>query len=307
MLGEIIAPTLFALDTQAFCFYTEPMTTQNRHKAHLDFSLPYELREQLRQEAMRTGYLEADIVQQALRQLLSTPKKGNAVYLSAPINALVEGFYVENTTVAQIKKHGDFGLGTFNYLDGEMVILDGVVYQVRSDGTATIAEDSEQSPFACATFFRPDTFDDIAGTDEYKNIETLLDTLIPSPNMIYAIRIDGTFRHVKTRAVAKTENYTPLVEATKNQPVFDFHDVEGAMAGFFTPRFIETITAPGYHLHFLTADRQHGGHVMGCALHKIRIGIQHVPLLEMGLPITLDFLTADLTRDTAKDLEKVEK
>ncbi len=269
--------------------------------------LSAEMQQQLRQEASRTGSSQEEIIAQALRRHLAGPGRGNSVYLSAPINALVEGFYVENTTVAQIKEHGDFGLGTFNFLDGEMVILDGVVYQVRADGTAAPAADGEQSPFACTTFFRPDTFDDIQGTEGYKDIEDLLDSLIPSPNMLYAIRIDGSFRHVRTRAVAKTENYTPLVEATKNQPVFDFHDVEGTMAGFFTPRFIETITAPGYHLHFLTKDRLQGGHLMGCALNRARIGIQHVPTLEMGLPITLDFMTADLTRDTTGDLEKVEK
>jgi acetolactate decarboxylase len=293
------------LDTRAFCFYTPSMTTHAPHQ--LKIALPGELLDDLRKEALRTGLSETEIVQQALRRHLSYERGGNAVYLSAPINALVEGLFVSNTTVAQIKRHGDFGLGTFNYLDGEMVILDGVVYQVRSDGNVTIAPDADHSPFACTTFFRPDTFEEIEGDNGFKDIETLLDMMLPSPNMLYAIRIDGTFRHIKTRAVAKSENYIPLVEATKNQPVFDFYDCEGCMAGFFTPRFIETITAPGYHLHFLTADRMHGGHVIGCALTKVRIGIQHVPVLKMGLPITLDFLTADLTRDTTKDLEKAER
>jgi acetolactate decarboxylase len=277
-------------------------------KLHIELSaLPADVRELLGREASRSGLSEQEIILEALRRFFAGSKRGNAVYLSAPINALVEGFYVENTTVAQIKEHGDFGLGTFNLLDGEMVILDGAVYQVHADGSVTIAQDSEQSPFACVTFFRPDTFDDIKGGQGYRDIESLLDTLIPSPNMLYAIRLDGVFRHVRTRAVPKTENYTPLVEATKNQPVFDFHDVEGSMAGFYTPRFIETITAPGFHLHFLTQDRRHGGHLIGCELESARIGIQHVPALELGLPITLDFLTADLTRDTTKDLEKAEK
>lgn len=271
-----------------------------------DDALPEDVQRQLELEAQRTGMTGPQIIRQALRRYLAGAARGNAVYLSAPINALVEGYYVENTTVAQIKERGDFGLGTFNFLDGEMVILDGTIYQVRADGTVTIAPDSEQSPFACATFFRPDTFDDLEGGG-YKDIEALLDSLIPSPNMLYAIRIDGRFRHVRTRAVAKTENHTPLVEATKNQPVFDFAGVEGTMAGFYTPRFIETITAPGYHLHFLTADRQRGGHLLGCDLAAARIGIQHVPALELGLPVTLDFLTADLTRDTTGDLEKAEK
>jgi acetolactate decarboxylase len=168
-------------------------------------------------------------------------------------------------------------------------------------------KDDEQSPFACVTFFSPDTFDDVEENHTPKGFYDLLNTLIPSENMLYAIRIDGTFSHVRTRAVPRSENYKPLVEATANQPVFDFYDVQGCLAGFYTPRFMESLNAPGYHLHFLTEDRRHGGHLTECALKKARIGIQHVPKLDVGLPITLDFLTADLTRDISKDLDKAEK
>jgi acetolactate decarboxylase len=228
------------------------------------------------------------------------------VYLSAPINALVEGIYVENTTMAELRRHGDFGLGTVNFLDGEMVILDGCVYQIRSDGHVYGVRDDEQSPFACVTFFNPDTVDDLENSDGSKGFYDLLNNLIPSENMLYAIRIDGTFTHVRTRVVPRSENYTPLVEATKNQPVFDFHDVGGCLAGFYTPRFMESLNAPGYHIHFLSEDRQHGGHLIECVPGKVRIGIQHVPKLDVGLPITLDYLTTDLTRDVGKDLDKAE-
>ena len=173
------------------------------------------------------------------------------MYLSAPINALVEGLYVENTTMEEIKRHGDFGLGTFNFLDGEMVLLDGYVYQIRSDGNVYPITDDEKSPFACVTFFNPDTLDDLDSSNSTKAFYDVLDTLIPSENMLYAIRIDGTFNHVKTRVVRRSENYRPLVEATKDQPIFDFQDVRGCLAGFYTPRFMESLNAPGYHLHFL--------------------------------------------------------
>ncbi|MBF0119702.1 MAG: acetolactate decarboxylase [Desulfobacterales bacterium] len=232
--------------------------------------------------------------------------KRNTVYLTAPINALVEGYYVDNITVAQIKERGNFGLGTFNYLDGEMVFLDGEVYQIRSDGRVYTVEDKEQTPFACVTFFNPDTLDDILGTD-YKDIAHLLDNLLPSKNMLYAIRIDGVFNHVKTRAVPKSENYKPLVEVTKNQPIFDLYDVEGSLVGFYTPAFMESLSAPGYHLHFISSDRKQGGHLIGCDIHKTSIGIQHVPELSLRLPVTLDFLTADLSRDISKDLDMAEK
>ena len=268
--------------------------------------LPPDLLNQLRISSERTGCSPADLIEKALRQFLVDTSKENAVYLSAPINALVEGLYVENTTMAEIKRHGDFGLGTFNFLDGEMVLIDGHVYQIRSDGKVYHVEDNEQSPFACVTFFNPDTIEDLENSNNYKGFQDLLNNLIPSENMLYAIRIDGTFSHVKTRVVPRSENYRPLVEATKNQPVFDFHDVRGCLAGFYTPRFMESLNAPGYHIHFLSEDRQHGGHLIECALGKVRIGIQHVPKLDVGLPMTLDYLTTDLTRDVGKDLDKAE-
>ena len=268
--------------------------------------LPPDLLNQLRISSERTGCLPAYLIEKALRQFLVDTPKENAVYLSAPINALVEGLYVENTTMAEIKRHGDFGLGTFNFLDGEMVLLDGHVYQIRSDGKVYHVEDNEESPFACVTFFNPDTIDALENSDNSKGFHDLLSSLIPSENMLYAIRIDGTFSHVKTRVVPRSENYRPLVEATKNQPVFDFHDVRGCLTGFYTPRFMESLNAPGYHLHFLSEDRQHGGHLIECAMGKVRIGIQHVPKLDVGLPMTLDYLTTDLTRDIGKDLDKAE-
>jgi len=269
--------------------------------------LPTDLLNKLRMTSERTGCSLMNLIENSLRHFLTGKIRENAVYLSAPINALVEGLYVENTTMAEIKQHGDFGLGTFNFLDGEMVLLDGNAYQIRSDGNVYHVNDDEKSPFACVTFFSPDTFDDIENNDKKRGFYDLLDALIPSENMLYAIRIDGTFIHVKTRAVPRSENYRPLVEATKNQPVFEFHDVSGCLAGFYTPRFMESLNAPGYHMHFLAEDRQHGGHLMECVLKSARIGIQHIPKLDVGLPVTLDYLTADLTRDVGSDLDKAEK
>ncbi len=188
-----------------------------------------------------------------------------------------------------------------------MVLLDGIFYQIRSDGNVYNVDENEQSPFACVTFFNPDTYDDVDVDVDSKDFYKFLDRLIPSENMLYAIRIEGTFNHLKTRAAPKSKNYLPLVEATQNQPVFDFYDVEGSLAGFYTPEFMKSLNAPGYHLHFLSNDRKHGGHLIECSPGKIRIGIQHIPELKVGLPVTLDYLTADLTRDIGSDLDKAEK
>jgi acetolactate decarboxylase len=279
----------------------------NEKATELEVMLSYDTLKMLTTEMERGGHSASDLVEEALRQFLSGKREANSVYLSTPINALVEGLYVENVTIGDIRRHGNFGLGTFDYLDGEMVILDGRVYQVRSDGNVYNIADDEHSPFACVTFFKPDTFDDIGDASSLPDLEKTLDSLIPSRNMLYAIRVDGEFEYVKCRAVPKSENYKPLVEATKDQPVFEFHTVKGSLAGFFTPSFMESLNAPGYHVHFLNEDRNRGGHVMQCSLKSVRIGIQHVPRLDVGLPDTLDYLTTDLTRNISKDLDKAEK
>ncbi len=279
----------------------------NENVTELEVLLSYDTLRQLTTAMERTGCSASDLIERALRQFLFSTGQTNAVYLSAPINALVEGLFVENTTIGDIRQRGDFGLGTFDYLDGEMVILDGRVYQIRSDGKVYAVADDQHSPFACVTFFTPDTFDDIGDDSASLDLENVLDGLIPSRNMLYAIRIDGEFEHVKCRAAPKSENYMPLVEATRDQPVFEFHNISGSLAGFYTPSFMGSLNAPGYHVHFLTEDRSRGGHVMKCSLKKVRIGIQHIPRLDVGLPVTLDYLTTDLTRDIGKDLDKAEK
>ncbi len=273
----------------------------------MELHFPKDLAEQLNQVSIKTGESAADLTAQALRQYLDAKESGNAVYLTAPVNALVLGYYRENTSVGEIRKHGDFGLGTFNNLDGEMVVLDGNVYQVKADGVAAPVPDTEETPFACVTFFTPDMVEEIDGRRLDEDPETLLDGLIPSPNMLYAIRIDGEFEYVKTRSVPRQENYRPLVEVAREQPTFEFRRTAGTLCGFFTPQFMSSLNVPGYHLHFLTEDRKQGGHLLECRLRNVTVGLQHIPKLELGLPLTLDYLTADLSGETKKDLEEAER
>jgi len=231
----------------------------------------------------------------------------NRVYLCAPVNALVEGIYEQKIPFTQIKQHGDFGLGTFDNLDGEMVMLDGRIYQITSDGRARQVDEQALTPFACVTFYRPLSHDDLETEMTHADFQEWLQRLLPSPNIFYAIRIEGCFAYIKARSVPKQENYRPLVEVAKEQPVFTFTDIEGTLAGFFTPAFIGSLSVPGLHLHFLSADKQHGGHLLECRPGKVRVGVQFIQTLELALPMSLDYLTWDFRRDTDQDLNKAEK
>jgi len=280
-------------------------TSDASKRIHIE--LAPELARDLDAAARRTGLNVETLASQALRRGLAVHPDGNAVFLSAPVNALLEGIYREKTDIATLKRHGDLGLGTFNDLDGELTMLDGQVYQIRGDGRVYPVDDTAATPFACVTFFTPDTVEEIQEPIDTDQFDGLLRRLIPSDNMLYALRIDAMFDAIEVRSVPRQENYRPLVEVTREQPVFDYRDLPGTLVGFFVPEFLQSLNVPGIHLHFLSQDRTKGGHLLKCSTRTARIGVQHVPRLILGLPLTLDFLTASFTRPVAKDLLEAER
>lgn len=231
----------------------------------------------------------------------------STIYLCSPVNALVEGIYEENVHLAEVLKHGDFGLGTFDDLDGEMVILDGCIYRIFSDGHVTKVEDKALTPFAAVTFYNPARYDEIKHELPYDAFIKWINGLFLSPNLFYAVRIEGEFTHIKARSVPKQANYHPFLDVSHEQIVFDFNNLEGTLAGFFTPTFLSSLNVPGLHLHFLSADLRYGGHVLECVPRKARAGIQLIHKLELSLPMTPDYLTLDFRRNVDQDLNKIEK
>lgn len=230
-----------------------------------------------------------------------------SLYLCAPVNAIVEGLYEQKIRFDDLLQHGDFGLGTFDQLDGEMVLLDGQVFQIDSGGTVHHIGHDALTPFACVTFFRPVTEDRIAESLDWEAFQQRLVSLMPSPNIFYAFRIEGMFDLVRARSVPRTENYRPLVDAAGAQSTFEFRNVRGTLAGFYTPAFMSSLSVPGIHLHFLSEDRTRGGHLLECRPADVRVGVQFLSRLELSLPMTLDYLTLQFQRDVEADLHKAER
>ena len=219
-----------------------------------------------------------------------------AVYQTSTMAALLDGIYDGDLTIAELLTHGDFGLGTFNHLDGEMVVLDGTCYHLRADGSATIASGQDKTPFAAVLWFRPDKTITITDPSDRAALTGLIDRAIPSPNLTYALRVTGSFASVRTRTVmAQQPPYPPLTEATAHQPVTDLEHVTGTLAGFRTPAYEQGISVAGYHLHFLTQDRRHGGHALDYVLHHGQVTICTASELHLSLPRTAPFLAADLS------------
>ncbi|MCI0453641.1 MAG: acetolactate decarboxylase [Candidatus Dadabacteria bacterium] len=235
-------------------------------------------------------------------------KNEDIAFQTSTIRALLEGVYEGDITYKELKKHGDFGIGTFNNLDGEMVGLEGKFYQIKADGTAYSVQDSMKTPFAVVTFFKSDRSVTLDRSVDCKVLEQYLDTLLPTKNIFYAIKIDGDFIYLKARSIPmQNKPYVGLAEVVKNQKTFEFQNVKGTLAGFWFPGYMEGINVPGYHFHFITADKKAGGHLSDCRLKKGRIEVDYISQLFMALPENGGFYDVDLTKGKEGELERVEK
>src|SRR6476661_8800723 len=78
----------------------------------------------------------------------AAPVRASEVYQISTISSLLAGGYDGDTTVGELIRHGDFGLGTFNGVDGEMIVLDGQTYRATTDGLAHPVAPTELTPFA---------------------------------------------------------------------------------------------------------------------------------------------------------------
>jgi alpha-acetolactate decarboxylase len=241
-------------------------------------------------------------------KLLAHQQGDGQVYQFSTISALLEGVYDGDVTVADLLRRGDFGLGTFNHLDGEMVILDGVCYRLSADGTASRAAPTDLTPFAAVTRFHEDFGITMQTRTHRTELTGAIDDRIKSANLIYAIRITGQFSEIHTRTVmAQKPPYPPLTQATEDQAERVVTDVPGTVVGFRTPDFEQGISVAGYHLHFLNQDRMGGGHILDFSLEHGEVAVSGASQLHLSLPTSGPFLDVQLSgADLAERINKAE-
>jgi len=232
----------------------------------------------------------------------------DVVFQTSTLHALLEGVYDGQVTFADLKRHGDVGIGTLNALDGEMIGLDGEFYQIKADGVAYPVGDAMKTPFACVTFFDADQTLTLKDPADLEGVTQRLDQLVPTTNIPYAIRIEGLFSYMKTRSVpGQRKPYPRLVEVVKNQPIFEFKNVSGTVIGFRLPEYMKGLNVPGYHLHFITRDRTAGGHILDFETAGVEITIDSTPAFHLVLPEQGAFAEADLGEAKEDEVEKIEK
>lgn len=213
---------------------------------------------------LRAGVVYLALASSAVAQS-EVDARHDLIYQVSTLPALSSGVFDGDVAIVDLGAYGDFGLGTFNGVDGEMMVLDGNVYQVRADGVARIAEALTRTPFAVITPFEADITAAVDASMACKELEEFLDTLLPSKNTFYALKVEGRFQTLETRSETHQQPpYTTLSEVLKDQVVFDLGQTSGTMVGFWFPGYAEGVNLPGYHSHFVNEDRSQGGHVLDC-------------------------------------------
>jgi len=217
------------------------------------------------------------------------------IFQTSTMGALLDGVYEGDVSIRELLRHGDFGLGTFNSLDGEMLVLDGVCYHLRADGSATVADPDEQTPFAAVTWFHPDQSLQVSEPCDRVGLRAFIDEALASTNLMIAVRVTGDFSMIRTRTVTKQRRpYRPFTVATQDQQEVSFADVTGTLAGFRMPDYEQGISVAGYHSHFIDSERQHGGHALDYRLARGTVEVSVRSELHLSLQRTPQFLRADL-------------
>lgn len=215
----------------------------------------------------------------------------DSIYQLSSIQNLLHGLYESDVTLGDVEKQGDFGVGTFKHLNGEMILLDGVTYQVLVDGTVQKPKPSVTIPWATVKKFKADHELKMAGEFLYPEIQGEISRILKSRNYLYAIKIQGTFENAKLRSVpAQIPPKTlKLLDAVKEQKIFEHKTITGTMVGFRLPEYLMGLNATGYHFHFISDDHKAGGHVLDITLRKGTVQIDQSTKLELQLPTDSKF------------------
>jgi acetolactate decarboxylase len=222
----------------------------------------------------------------------------NSLFQVSTMNSLSAGNFDGNISTGELKMHGNTGMGTFNGLDGEMIELNGIIYQVKSSGAVYAVNDSELIPFAMVTYFQADKILILNKSMNYTELQEYLNAIIPSKDISYSFKVMGTFDYIKARS--PKEQYKPypnLTEALKTQSIFNFNDINGTMVGFWYPAYASSLNLNDYHFHFIDEKKNSGGHVLDLKLKNVIVEIDYIPDIYLFSPEKDDFIKFNLTNN----------
>lgn len=211
--------------------------------------------------------------------------------------AVNKGCYDGDLSIAELKAHGNLGLGTFNALNGELVVIDNVFYHC-ANGKARIANDDEKLPWAAVTKFSIENSFKADDIHTLKALENSIVAQFDSANYPVALSIEAHVKNIALGSVPKqTKPYQPIAEIIDSSILINTGELKVNMVGFYAPGFMYPIKSQGIHLHFVDGQRKVGGHVLDVQLMSAKISYQRLHAAQIIFPQHDDYKQLDLTTD----------
>ncbi|MBR0261660.1 MAG: acetolactate decarboxylase [Selenomonadaceae bacterium] len=237
-------------------------------------------------------------------------KDRETIYQVALLQSLAMGYFDGSISVKDLKTHGDTGIGTFEGLNGEMIVLDGVVYQANQDLKINVMGDKETVPFSNVTFFDKDFSVKLSNVADKAAFEKILNEHVNKHgrNSFYMVKVSGTFNEILIRSEAGAkEPYPTLVEALKTQKEITPKNISGTIVGLYCPDFMSSLNSTGWHFHFISADKKIGGHVLDLNLKSGEVQFDKTDAFKMDLPKKNNFHALNFKQDMNEDIRKAEQ
>ena len=236
-----------------------------------------------------------------------TVKTKSYIYQHGTLGGLMQDLMDGTEKIGTLSNYGDFGLGTLEGSNGEVIFLDGVIYHADETGKINQLVGDELTPYAAVTNFESDERFTLMNVSDDVVKEDILEKI--SHNLFAAVKINGKFKHMHVRVAPKQEKpYPRFVEIARNQPEFEADNISGTIVGFFTPRLFHGAAAAGFHLHFISDDRKFGGHVLDFKLSYGTVDLMELAEFRQHFPTeNADYLSNEIKLDEiSKDIEEAE-
>ena len=228
------------------------------------------------------------------------------------LQALAMGHTRPVIDVAELKKNGAMGLGTFAGVDGEMIVVDGECYRAKEDGSVTVAEETMGVPFASVSNFSGVRSFELAEIDNIETLKQELNNKIEEDfglNSMHMVRIDGDFKviHARSESAYQAIHITLKDMLAETQRSFRFDEVKGTLVCVYYPDYMDGINAAGWHLHFISEDRTKGGHVFELEMKSGKVKLDKISNIELELPSEPVFDTYSLKEASEEEIKTVEQ
>lgn len=235
----------------------------------------------------------------------------NMMYQVSTLQALALGYSRAVITVDKLLQEGDTGLGTFEDVNGEMIVMDGNCYRADQNGHVSVVAPETGVPFAAVAKLYGEQQFQLENMPDITAIRTELTRKIEEVfglNSMHIVRIDGEFEKVDARSEApyRSHHITLKEVLSQTQEAFIFENFRGSLVGVYFPDYMDGINMPGWHLHFLSEDRSKGGHVFDVSLREGEAKVDKITNIYINLPKEAAFDTYSLKQDLQEEIKSVE-